>query len=107
MYLLTFFYFFINFGHYRSLLQSKGITNSTALSEAALNEANVAMLPGVDFGRQPEELVFRIAYVSFDGEQALNAVRDHYENKELDLEFITQYAPKMIGAMDSLENWLK
>jgi aspartate aminotransferase len=101
------FYFFINFEQHRALLQSRGIQNSTQLSEAALNEANVAMLPGVDFGRQPEELVFRIAYVDFDGEQALKAVEDYYENKELDMDFITQYAPKMIGAMDSLENWLQ
>lgn len=101
------FYFFINFEHYRSLLLPKGIKTSTELSEVVLNEANVAMLPGVDFGRKPSELVFRIAYVDFDGEQALNAVNEYYQNKDLDIDFIHKYAPKIIGAMDSLENWLK
>lgn len=101
------FYCFINFEQHRALLLSKGIKTSTELSEAALNEANVAMLPGVDFGRQPEELVFRIAYVDFDGEQALKAVNDSYPNKELDIAFIKKYAPKMVGAMDSLASWLK
>ena len=85
----------------------KGIKTSRELSEAVLNEASVAMLPGVDFGRKPEELVFRIAYVDFDGEQALNIVNEHYHNKDLDMDFIEKYTPKMIGAMDSLKNWLE
>ena len=101
------FYCFINFEQHRTLLQTRGITNSAALSEAVLNQAHVAMLPGVDFGRQPEELVFRIAYVDFDGVQALNAVRDSYQNKELDAAFIKKYAPKIVASMDSLEHWLK
>lgn len=100
------FYFFINFEHYRNLLLPKGIKTSTELSEAVLNEASVAMLPGVDFGRKPEELVFRIAYVDFNGEEALKAVDEGYQNKELDMNFIENYAPKIIGAMNSLENWL-
>ena len=101
------FYFFINFEHYRSLLLPKGIKTSSKLSEVVLNEANVAMLPGVDFGRKPEELVFRIAYVDFDGKEALKAVSKQYQNKELDMSFIQKYAPKIVGAMDHLEHWLR
>ena len=100
------FYCFINFEHYRNLLLPKGIKTSAELSEVLLNEANIAMLPGVDFGRKPEELVFRIAYVDFDGEKALEVAGDIYQNKELDNDFIKNYAPKIIAAMDSLENWL-
>lgn len=100
------FYCFINFERYRNLLLPKGIKTSAELSEVLLNEANIAMLPGVDFGRKPEELVFRIAYVDFDGEKALEVAGDIYQNKELDNGFIKNYAPKIIAAMDSLENWL-
>lgn len=100
------FYFFINFEHYRNLLLPKGIKTSSELSNIALLEANFAMLPGIDFGRKPDELVFRIAYVDFDGEQALKAVEEHYDNQTLDVEFIQKYTPKIIDAMDSLERWL-
>ncbi|MFK7950421.1 MAG: pyridoxal phosphate-dependent aminotransferase [Saprospiraceae bacterium] len=100
------FYFFINFEHYRNLLLPKGIKTSTVLSEAVLNEANITMLSGVDFGRKPEELVFRIAYVDFDGKQTLKVVDEHYQSKRLDIDFLENDAPKIIGAMDSLERWL-
>lgn len=101
------FYCFINFEKHRQQLLPKGIKTSAELSKILLSQANVAMLPGVDFGLKPQELVFRIAYVDFDGDKSLKVVNYDYENKELDNDFIKNYAPKIVGAMDSLEDWLK
>ncbi|MCA1758975.1 MAG: aminotransferase class I/II-fold pyridoxal phosphate-dependent enzyme, partial [Bacteroidales bacterium] len=57
------FYLFPNFSFYRDKLASKGILTSFELCEALLQETGVAILPGMDFGRQPEELTCRLAYV--------------------------------------------
>ena len=47
---------------------------SRELCERLLVETGVAILPGHEFGRPAEELTARLAYVNFDGEQALEAV---------------------------------
>ncbi len=45
-----------------------------------LEEAGVAMLPGIDFGHQPDELVARMAYVDFDGRLVLEQLKN-YDDK--------------------------
>jgi aspartate aminotransferase len=72
-----------------------------------LQETGIALLPGVDFGREKNELLFRMAYVDFDGDAALNAFRPNEGlNDEFPENFIQKYAPKMVRAMEKLERWL-
>jgi aspartate aminotransferase len=100
------FYLFPDFEYYREKLKSKGIYTSVELCDRLLEETGVAMLPGNDFGRQPEELTARMAYVDFNGEEALSAAgREGVEI--LDDEFVRKYCPKLIRAFDLLEKWLK
>jgi aspartate/methionine/tyrosine aminotransferase len=101
------FYSFINFQHHRKNLAQRGITNSIELSDRLLQETGIALLPGVDFGREKNELLFRMAYVDFDGDAALNAFRPNEGlNDEFPENFIQKYAPKMVRAMEKLERWL-
>jgi aspartate aminotransferase len=100
------FYLFPNFNYYREKLAAKGILTSFELCEALLQETGIAILPGIDFGRQTEELTCRMAYVDFDGELVLNKAMIEYHNKELDEAFLRSYCSKMMKAIDLLEDWL-
>ncbi len=61
------FYLFPDFSPLKEPLRAKGIRTSRAMCEALLTQTGVAVLPGSDFGRPPEELTARLAYVDFDG----------------------------------------
>ena len=66
------FYLFPDFEPLAEVLDARGIRSSSALTRRCLDEAGVAFLPGSCFGRPPEERTARIAYVNFDGAQALS-----------------------------------
>lgn len=100
------FYLFPNFEHYREKLKEKDIFTSVELCNRLLEEIGVAMLPGHDFGRQPEELTVRMAYVDFDGAGALKAALSQPENKEINGDFLKTYCSKIIKATELLCNWL-
>lgn len=95
------FYLFPDFEHFREKLEAREIYTSVELCNAMLEEAGVAMLPGHDFGRKPEELTVRMAFVDFDGTKALQQI------DTADDGFLQQCCPNMIAAMDALASWLK
>ena len=101
------FYLFPNFEHYRERLLKSEIYTSVELCRAVLTATGVAMLPGSDFGRQPEELSVRLAYVDFDGASALEGIEkvDHHNGNGRQ-EFVTLYCPRLVKALDKLEEWL-
>lgn len=100
------FYLFIDFGFYKDKLQNKGIFTSVELCNKLLDDTGIAVLPGSDFGRQPEELTARIAYVDFDGKQVLKSAFNMSNNQVLDKEFISENCPKIVRATEILINWL-
>lgn len=100
------FYLFPNFNIYREKLAAKGILTSFELCEAILQDTGVAFLPGIDFGRQPEELTCRIAYVDFQGEMVLNKAMTEYKGIPLDNKFLSKYCSKMVYAIKRLADWL-
>lgn len=100
------FYLFLNFKNYREKLQAKSILTSYELCDALLNDIGVALLPGMDFGRQPEELTCRLAYVDFDGINILGKAMNEFRNETLDELFIKQFCGKMCDAISRLEIWL-
>ena len=102
------FYLLPNFEPWRKNLEKRGIYTSKDLCHKLLEEASVATLPGVDFGRPAHELTMRLAFVDFDGAKALresikmgDAVRDHDEA------FLKAYCPKIIKAVELMIAWLK
>lgn len=99
------FYLFTNFNYYREKLAAKGILTSFELCESLLQDTGVAILPGIDFGRQPEELSCRIAYVDFDGELVLkNAMA--CKDDSLKEDFLRKHCSKMLEAIERIESWL-
>jgi len=106
------FYLFPNFGHYHENLKKAGITTSVELCHRLLEETGVALLPGTDFGMDPYDLSARLAYVDFDGREALKGI-DPLLNFKLNGNrgpedvFLNKYAPKIIRAVDKIEEWLK
>ena len=101
------FYIFPDFGSLRPQLASKGITNSRTFAERALEETGVAFLPGEDFGRPPQELTARLAYVDFDGAKALAAAHAVPAEQPLDDAFLREHCPQVVEAVDTLANWLE
>ncbi|MCY3413210.1 MAG: pyridoxal phosphate-dependent aminotransferase [Candidatus Heimdallarchaeota archaeon] len=97
------FYLFIDFEFYRNKLNSLGITNSKQLADSLLNAAGVAILPGVDFSRPLHELTARLAYVNFDGKQAMDAM----ENEQLNEQFIEKYCSNTVEGIHKLGEWLE
>ena len=65
------------------------------------------MLPGVDFGRAPEELTARLAYVNFDGKKALEAANQIPASHFLDDDFLYSYCAGPIVATENLCKWLE
>lgn len=99
------FYLFVNFEFYREKLNQKDIFTSVEFCERLFDDTGIAILPGSDFGRQPEELTARIAYVDFNGLEALEAA-DTYGENGLDEAFVKKYCGRMIYAFDKLKKWL-
>lgn len=100
------FYLFPSFHYYRENLLKRGVHNSQELCSQLLEDTGVALLPSFDFGRPSEELTARLSYVDFDGEKALHCATTDYADKSLDFKFIERCAPKMLEAMNKIEEWL-
>lgn len=99
------FYLFPKFEAVRQRFADRGIHDSASFCERLLEEAGVATLPGADFGRPPGELSFRLAYVNFDGNAALNAAREH--RGVIDAAFLDEHCAPAMDALDALCNWLQ
>jgi len=76
------------------------------LCEHLLDETGVALLPGYNFGRPPEELTARVAYVNFDGKKALDAAYHISADKPLDEKFLRSYCKEPIIAVERLCEWV-
>lgn len=98
------FYLFPDFENYRGKLEKKDVYTSVELCDKILEDVHIAILPGHDFGRNPEELTARIAYVDFDGQNALKKVEAGMKKgKKITVEEI---APRLVNAINRLEDWL-
>ncbi len=71
-----------------------------------MQDTGVAILPGADFGRQPEELSARIAYVDFNGKEAISGDKEYGHENNLSENFIKKFCPQVVEGFDRLEEWL-
>ncbi|MCK0163370.1 aminotransferase class I/II-fold pyridoxal phosphate-dependent enzyme [Marinobacter sp. S6332] len=100
------FYLFPNFDNFRELLAKRDIKTSQAFCQSLLEDTGVAILPASDFGFVPDHLGARLAFVDFDGTEALQLAGDDYGDQELTTDFVKQACPRLVEAMDKLESWL-
>lgn len=101
------FYLFLDFTPLSSVLHKKEIRNSAILCERLLDECGVAILPGQDFNRPPEELSARLSYVDFDGAKALSASYTFPLHQPLPEGFLEQYCFKVLEASRKMAGWLQ
>jgi aspartate aminotransferase len=98
------FYLFPDFSDQREVLHRRGIISSAQLCEQLLTEAGVACLPGTDFGRPATEFTARLAYVDFDGGEALKAAKD---GAKIDERFLQQHCGRVLAASQRIVDWLQ
>ena len=100
------FYLFPDFAAHAAALRARGITTSRRCASACSSETGVAILPGSVFGRPPAELTARLAYVDFDGAQALAAAETLGLEEPISSEFLERYCGRILIAVDRICKWL-
>jgi aspartate aminotransferase len=97
------FYMLIGFNRYKAAILELGISGSFELANYVLENYDFAMLPGVDFGFEKEELFFRIAFVDFNGEDVMRAYESH---KNIDSTFIEENAPNIFLGVEKIKTFM-
>lgn len=95
------FYLMPSLAHYRSALAALNIHSCHDLAQHWIQQAQVATLPGQEFGMQPSELCLRIAAVDFDGATALQ----QYHNGLSGSALVKAAMPQLHFAAQQLEHW--
>ena len=101
------FYLFADFARHRAELERAGVTRSDQLCAKLLDDTGVAILPGVDFGRQPSELSARLALVDFDGAKALIALNMMGAEAAVDERFLRDYCGPVLDAVNRVADWVE
>ena len=93
----------LDFTSYRQSLRDSSLCTDTEICEKILEDTGVALLPGVSFGLPPEALCARLAYVDFDGTQALEDITTQGWS-----EYLTEkHSHKMCQGIENLGRYLK
>jgi aspartate aminotransferase len=100
------FYLFPDFTPHRDALRHRDIGTSEQLCERMLDETGVAMLPGSDFGRPAAELTARLAYVDFDGAQALASAESMPADTVIGEDFLSVHCVRVLEAIEHVAKWL-
>ena len=80
------------------------INNDKTLCQKILSDIGFAMLPGSDFGLEEQKLLSRIAFVDFDGSEALKLISNKNFSQENSLEII---CPQIVKGVLLLKEWIK
>ena len=76
------------------------------MQEALLRESSVAILAcGPAFLRPEKELSFRLCFVNFDGQKALEGGRKFGIDKDLDDEFVRANCKSTVEGICALKEW--
>ena len=81
------------------------ITTGDRLSKRLLQDTGVATLPGLSFHRPENELTARLAYVDFDGAQALTASEAIPLDQPLPADFLKTYCAPTVEAIERIARW--
>ncbi|MFT6399318.1 MAG: aspartate aminotransferase, partial [Bradymonadia bacterium] len=100
------FYLWLDLSAHRLAFEAIGIRTGAELCDRALEEVGVAFLPGAAFERPAAELTARVAYVDFDGAQALDAVATLPEGQLLDERFLESCCGPTVDGFRRLAGWI-
>ena len=75
---------------------------SSEMCDSLLKETGVALLPGSDFGFDPNKMLVRLSFTDFDGQKFMDQIQ---ENEIIDDKIINKLAPKIVEGVDKLRKW--
>ena len=101
------FYIFPDFKPFENVLNKKGIHDSNTLCKQLLQDTSVALLPGSAFAQNAKELNARLAYVNFDGAEALKKSIDLSKTSTLKMEYFGETVSEVIIGIEEIINWIK
>jgi len=101
------FYLFLDFSNHLNFFKLKNIHTSNQFCSKLLKDTGVALLPGEVFGRPKEEFTARLAYVNFDGTEALRASKKLMENDQFNIEDLDHTVTSLKSGIGSIVDWLK
>ena len=81
---------------------SKKFNSSSEMCDKILSDTGVALLPGSDFGFDQTKMLARLSFTDFDGEKFMKKIEN---NKKIDDDMLTEFAPKIIEGVDKLKKW--
>jgi aspartate aminotransferase len=100
------FYLFPDLTSFTASFAERGIRDGPTLCARLLEETGIAALPGKVFGRPPEELTLRLAFVDFDGARAL-AAAETLGDSEVDETFLRLHCVNVVTAVERLGEWVR
>ena len=81
---------------------NKKFNTSSEMCDNILKETGVALLPGSDFGFDKNQMLARLSFTDFDGQEFMK----HTQNgKKIDDDLILKLAPKIVEGVDKLKKW--
>ena len=101
------FYIFPDFQPFEEILNKRNICDSKTLCKQLLDDTGVALLPGSDFGREAKELSARLAYVNFNGNEALRKSMEISEETTLTMEHLSESVLDIVNGINEIINWIK
>ena len=81
---------------------NKKFKSSSEMCNSILNDTGVALLPGSDFGFAQTQMLARLSFTDFDGQEFMSKIED---NKKIDNDHIAKFAPKVVEGVDKLKKW--
>ena len=81
---------------------NKNFSTSSEMCKTILKDTGVALLPGSDFGCSEKKMLARLSFTDFDGSSFMNDIK---KNKNIDLNSINSFAPKIIEGTKKLREW--
>ena len=81
---------------------NKVFNSSSEMCDSILNDTGVALLPGSDFGFAQTQMLARLSFTDFDGQEFMSKIED---NQKIDNDHIAKFAPKVVEGVDKLKRW--
>ncbi|MDA7689874.1 aminotransferase class I/II-fold pyridoxal phosphate-dependent enzyme [Candidatus Pelagibacter sp.] len=81
---------------------NKKFNTSSEMCDSILKDTGVALLPGSDFGFDQDQMLARLSFTDFDGQEFMNKIED---NQKIDNDKIGEFAPKIVQGVDKLKKW--
>ena len=81
---------------------NKNFSTSSEMCKTILKDTGVALLPGSDFGCSEKKMLARLSFTDFDGPSFMNDIK---KNKNINLNSINNFAPKIIEGTKKLREW--